>query len=331
MTAAAAGRVMAGHVLSVLGPVDPAGEDWGPVDAHEHLMMAGGAVPERFPDLLLDDVDAADAELADVAVEGGRVVVEATPIGLGRRPEALAELARRSGLVVVATTGFHKEAYYPADHWVRHATVEQLTEHVSADLGEGIDRRDYAAPWVERTAVRAGLIKVATELHHMSRLQERLFAAAAAAHARTGAPLTTHCEHGTYGLGQVEALGGLGVPANAITVGHVDKNPDPVYLADIAATGAACLLSNPGRVKYGPDARWIALVAGLVEAGHRDRILVGGDMAPRSMWRAHGGGPGMGWLFSGFLERLRRELGDDVWRAVAIDNPARFLTWRSPS
>lgn len=320
-----------GQVVAVLGPVDPTGPLWGPTDAHEHLMIAGGNVPERFPDILLDDVDAAARELDDVVAAGGRVVVEATPIGLGRRPRALADLARRTGVVIVAATGFHKDAYYPRDHWVRAAGIDRLTEHVVADLRDGIDGRDHAAPWREPTPVRAGVIKVATELHHITSLQRDMFAAAAAAHLVTGAPLTTHCEHGTHGIQQLEVLTGLGVATDAVSVGHVDKQPDPGYLRDVASAGAFCVFTNPGRIKYGPDSLWIELIAGLFEQGLGSQVLVGGDMAPRAMWRAHGGGPGIGWLFAGFLRRLRTQLGDAVADAVSVDNPGRALAWRPPS
>jgi phosphotriesterase-related protein len=320
--------VTVGRVVGVLGAVDPHGDAWGPVDAHEHLIIAGGNVPERFPGIRLDDVELAARELGDVRAAGGRVIVEATPIGLGRRPHALRHLAERSGLTVVATTGFHKEAYYPADHWVRKADAERLAGYVVADLTEGIDANDLAAPWPEPTDVRAGLIKLATEQHHLTTLQERMFEAGAAAHAATGAPITTHCEHGTFGVDQVRELDRLGIPADAISVGHVDKNPDIGYLRAVAATGAFLIFSNPGRTKYGPDSLWLDLLNRLAGDGHLDQLLVGGDMAPRSMWRAYDGGPGIGWLFSGFFTRLRHELGDAVADAITIDNPRRALTWR---
>lgn len=319
----------AGVVVGVLGVVDPEGPLWGPTDAHEHLMMAGGNIPEHFGEILLDDIEAADAELDDVVRAGGRVIVEATPIGLGRRPLALAELARRSGLVIVAATGFHKEEYYPADHWVRRAGVERLSGYVFADLTTGIDAGDYAAPWPEPTDVHAGVIKVATQQHAMTALQRQMFEAAAQAHLRTGAPITTHCEHGTFGLEQVAYLQNLGVAPDAVSVGHVDKNPDRSYLRAIAETGAFCVFSNPGRTKYGPDSLWIDLIADLAAHDLAGQVLVGGDMAPRSMWRAHGGGPGMGWLFDGFLARVRTDLGAPIADAVAIANPRRALRWRT--
>lgn len=316
------------HVLSVLGPVEVDGPQWGPVDAHEHLLMDGGLIPEKFPELHLADLEACVREVGDVAAAGGRVVIEATPIGLGRRPDGLAEVARRTGVVIVAATGFHKGAYYQRSHWLRTASTDRLRDLMVADLTEGIDAADYSAPWVERTAVRAGVVKVATEHHAISGVQRRVLAAAAEAHLATGAPITTHAEAGTHGVQQVELLTAAGVPAGAISVGHVDKDPDPGYHAELAATGAFLVFTNPGRTKYGPDSLWIDLLARLVERGHTDRLLVGGDMAPRAMWRAYGGGPGIGWLFSGFHARLRAELGVEVARAITVRNPAAAFAWR---
>lgn len=317
-----------GFVMSVLGPVEVEGPSWGPVDSHEHLLMNGGAIPERFADIHLYDVEACARELEDVRAAGGRVIIEATPIGLGRQPEALAQLARRMGLVIVAATGFHKGAYYPRSHWVGAAGVERITQLLVADLTEGIDRWDYGAPWVQRTAVRAGVIKIATEQHAMSHSQRDVFEAAAGAHAATGAPITTHLEGGTFGLEQLELLRSLGVQPAAVSLAHVEKNPDAGYHRELAATGAYLVFTGPGRIKYGPDSLLIERIASLEAHGYGQRVLVGGDMALRSLWRSLGGGPGLGWLFGGFLARLRAELGNKLADAVTVANPARAFAWR---
>lgn len=317
-----------GTVIGVLGPVDTDGPDWGPVDAHAHLLLDGGLIPDKFPDIHLHDVEACARELDDVIRAGGRVVIDATPIGLGRRPAELADLARRTGLVIVAATGFHKQAYYPKRSWVATAGVQRLTDLMLADLREGIDALDYGAPWVERTGVRAGVIKVAGERQRLSAREQAIFEAAAAAHAATGAPVTTHLEAGTFGLEQLELLRALGVAPQAVSLAHAEKNPDPGYHRELAASGAYVVFTSPGRIAYGPDSALLDQIGALVTAGLTDRVLVGGDMALRSLWRALGGGPGLGWLFSGFLARLRRELGDEVANAITIHNPARAYAWQ---
>ncbi|MGH9118362.1 MAG: phosphotriesterase family protein [Acidimicrobiales bacterium] len=301
------------------------------MDSHEHLFITGGVALQRFPELRLDDEEACVRELGEVADAGGRVVVEATPMGLGRAPRSMAEAARRSGVTIVAATGVHRSAFYLHDFWVYGTDAERLAPFLVADLTEGIDALDYRAPWVERTNVRAGIIKVGIDLFRITPAQQTVIEAAGAAHAATGAPLQVHLEAGTFGVEVLERLAAAGVPATSVALVHADRNPDPRYLRELAATGAFLLFTTMGRVKHGPDSLALALISDLAEAGFLDRLLVGGDMARRDMWRSHGGGPGLAWVFSGFLARLRREMGDEVADAIALSNPARHLAWKGPT
>jgi phosphotriesterase-related protein len=150
------------------------------------------------------------------------------------------------------------------------------------------------------------------------------------AYAATGAPVQVHLEAGTFGVEVLERLGAVGVPARSVALVHVDRNADPPYLRELAAAGAFVLFTTMGRVKYGPDSLVLSLIADLVDAGFGDRLLVGGDMARRDMWRSHGGGPGLAWIFSGFHARLRHQLGDEVADAITLTNPARHLAWKEP-
>jgi predicted metal-dependent phosphotriesterase family hydrolase len=102
-------------VETVLGPVTA--HELGEVDAHEHVFLR---TPVNPGDEFLD-ADKAAAELQRVAASGIRTVVDLTPVGLGRHPGQLAELSRTSGIHIVAATGFHRSAHYPAAHWARHA------------------------------------------------------------------------------------------------------------------------------------------------------------------------------------------------------------------
>ena len=99
------------------------------------------------------------------------------------------------------------------------------------------------------------------------------------------------------GLALVELLGSLGVPPDAVILAHLDRNPDVGEHAETAAAGAWLQLDGPGRTKYWPDSTILALIAGLAERGHADRLLLGGDTGRRSMMRAYGGGPGLDYVF----------------------------------
>lgn len=102
------------------------------------------------------------------------------------------------------------------------------------------------------TAVRTGVISIATEQHAMSRSQRDVFEARdRRPHAAIGVPIAIHLEGGTFGLEQLELLGSLGVQPAAVSLAHVEKNADAGYHRELAATGAYLVFTSPGRIKTG--------------------------------------------------------------------------------
>ncbi len=314
-------------IRTVTGDRDPS--DLGVTMAHEHLLMTGGWPVRHEPDFRLDSVDAAVAEVGRFAGAGGAALVEMTPLGFGRDPDGLAEVSRRTGVAVVAATGFHKLGYYADTHWLHHYTEEQIADLLVAELVEGLDRGGYEGPLVDRSPARAGVVKLATEYHRAGPAVERLAAAIGLAHARTGAPVSTHTEKGTMAHAQLDLLEAAGVAPDAVILGHVDHNPDPGLLGELASRGAYLCCDMPGRVKYGPDSQTLDLLAALDAAGHRDRILLAGDLARRSYWPAYGGGPGLDYVLTTFVPRLHAMGLDRLAEQALVVNPARALRLRA--
>jgi phosphotriesterase-related protein len=291
----------------VLGDLVPSA--LGPCDAHEHLFLVTPAQPgDEYA-----GVDEAVEEVHSFHAAGGRWLVDWTPIGLGRDLLGLARVARETGVHIVAATGLHRDVHYRADDAVRSAPASELAEQFTAEL---------AAP-----ELPCGVIKVGAGYHQLSPFERLAFEAAAAAHARTGAPVCVHTEHGTMGLELTELLGGLGVPPGSVVLAHLDRNPDPGEHAETAAAGAWLQLDGPGRTKYWPDSTILELIGALAERGHGDRILLGGDTGRRSMLRAYGGGPGLDYLFRRFKPRLERELGQELSDRIFVANPARAFSF----
>jgi 5-phospho-D-xylono-1,4-lactonase len=303
--------VSAAVVRTVRGDVEPAA--LGPCDAHEHLFLE---TPLQPHDTFLD-VGKAIEEAGSLAAAGARALVDWTPAGLGRSAEGLAAVSEATGLHVVAATGLHRDAHYAPDDPVRAAAAGTLAERFAREVTEGIDA----------TSIRAGIVKVGASYHHVTPFEATVFEAAAEAHARTGAPVGVHTEHGTMGLALVERLGALGVPAERVVLAHLDRNPDPGEHAETAATGAWLQLDGPGRTKYWPDATILALIADLAERGHAGRLLLGGDTGRRSMMRAYGGGPGLDYCFARFRPRLARELGEELAQTIFVANPAKAFAF----
>jgi phosphotriesterase-related protein len=312
-------------VRTVLGDIDAS--QLGVTDSHEHVVIAGGRTVELFPDFRLDDIDKAAEELAAARALGLRSVVDAMPADAGRDVSLLAEVSRRSGIHIVASTGVHHQRFYPERHWTERLSPDQLASLLVADITEGIDALDYGGPMVERTEHRAGVIKVAGSADGPSPRDARVFEAAAAAQRATGCPILTHCENGTGGLEQATLLERLGGDLRHVALSHVDKVVDRGYHRDLFATGAFLEYDHAFRWRDGPNGT-LQLLEWAAEDGHLDQVLLGLDAARRGYWAAYGGTPGIAWLLGGFADAMRhRGLGDADLHRLFVDGPARCYTF----
>ncbi|MFI1918183.1 phosphotriesterase [Nocardia sp. NPDC020380] len=295
---------MSATIRTVLGDIAP--ESLGVCNAHDHLFI-------RSPQLRgqeLDDADAALHELNSFAALGGQAVAQWTPWGLGQRLEDLPELSRQSGVHLIAATGLHQAKHY----------VPAQLANVYDDLADLFIHQLTATP------VRAGFIKVAGAFHHLDAHTRHVLAAAAAAHHATGAPLGVHLEGGTAALAVLDELTTThGVPPERVILGHLHRFPDSAIHRQVAATGAFVGFEGPSRAHHATDWRLIDNIAALVDSGHTDRILLGGDTVTVSA-RSTADGPGMPYLLDTLRPRIEREFGSDTATAVFITNPARAFS-----
>jgi 5-phospho-D-xylono-1,4-lactonase len=310
---------------TVLGDISP--EELGIVYAHEHLVIHGGRPVQLFPDFELADVDKAVAELAPVQAMGLRTVVDAMPADCGRDVLMLAEIARRSGVNVIAPSGLHHERYYHDRHWSVRLSADEIADLFVADISKGIDELDYCGPIVKRTPHKAGVMKIAGSSGGPSRRDEKVFAAAAMAQQRTGCPILTHCEGGTGAIEQVELLVRHGGDPDHIVLSHVDKIVDRQYMHDIAASGA--------RVEYDQGFRWgddengtLQLLEWAAEDGLLSHVTLGLDAARQKYWTQFGGSPGWTYLLGEFSRLMRqRGLGDTEQHILFIEAPRGAYTF----
>jgi phosphotriesterase-related protein len=315
-------------VRTVLGDVDPSA--LGITYAHEHVIIGPGRATALYPDFLLDDVDRMTSEVGAAAALGLRSVVDAMPADTGRDPGKLAELSRRTGVHILASTGLHHERFYGPAHWSTRLGAADLTALFRADVEDGIDAYDYSGPVVRRTSCRAGVVKAAGSEGGPSERDRPVFVAAAEVHRLTGVPIITHCENGTGALQQVRLLTDHGVPAAHIVLGHVDKVVDVGYHAELLATGAFAEYDQGFRWRDHPNGT-LELLEAMTAAGLIDRIVVGMDAARQAYYPGYGGSPGLTWLLDGFSRAMtKRGLDAAVRRAIFIENPARAFAFAEP-
>ncbi|MBA2635005.1 MAG: aryldialkylphosphatase, partial [Chloroflexi bacterium] len=287
--------------------------------AHDHVFLRTPALPgDEF-----EDLEPSTAEVMEGRASGIGAIVDVTPIGLGRRPDLLRAVSRSTGVPIIAATGYHRDAHYPAGHWVYEATVELLAERIVRDLEVGMDPADWTDPMAEPDPARAGAIKAGASYHHASDAEKRRLEAAAIGSRRAGVPILVHTEIGTFAHEIVNLLEGFGVAPHRIILAHLDRNPDAELHTEIAARGVSLEYDTMGRTKYRPDSELLDLVDRVVGAGHLDRLLLGQDLGRRSSLRSYGGGPGMRYLMETFVPRLRRRIGEEAVDAILVSNPAR--------
>ena len=311
---------------TVLGDISPA--EVGFAHCHEHTFILPGESCRLNADLLLDDLEKTTAELTEFRAAGGRTIVDAQPIGPERAPGLQKLASRRSGVNIVATSGFHRSCFYQPDHFRFSEPVDALAERFVAEVTNGM--AEYTGAEVTaNTDIRAGLLKFATECDAIDDQARRAAEAVAIAHLRCGAPIITHSERGTCAMEQIAMMQGHGVQPSAMLISHMDRNPDIRLHRDIAATGAYLVYDGISRTKYFPDSTIVDLICGMVEAHFGGRILLAMDMGPRTMWTSYGGGPGMSYLARTFLPKLRQAgLSRQQIDTLTTHNPAAALTFR---
>ena len=301
------------HVMTVLGPIEP--EALGVTLHHEHVIAKPMDVGAADPDLLLDSVEAALAELEDAYIAGVRAIVDMTPADYGRDAAAIYWVAQRAPVHLIVATGHHKHQHAAA--WVGDRSAREIAAMSIDEIRHGIPG----------TSVRPGVIKAGSSLNEITEIERRVFHAAAIAHHETGVPISTHTDKGTMALEQLAILREAGVTPERIIIGHLDFALDEDYLLRVLETGAYVSFDQVSKEKYALDTARAEMMHRLADAGHLDRLLFSGDLARKSYWLAYGGQPGFRYLVESFpVILMEAGFSAPEVRQLLVDNPRIALS-----
>jgi predicted metal-dependent phosphotriesterase family hydrolase len=282
-------------IHTVLGPVAP--EKLGATLMHEHAPIVDWSELYETPPAPLAPVRekllSETARLLDAfhdtlpPEDGPGAIVETTPIRVGRYPQLLADLARRSKVHLIACTGFWCEALAPQHPWAVRLSVtpggmDQMAGLFIREIAKGME--DPSGKWGERfTDIKAGIIKIGVSTY--LRPSERVcHIAAALASRETGCPITTHTTKGG-GLEQAELLLKHGAAPGKVIIGHQGHQDDRTndeaddYHQLIARLGCYVQFDRVDHKEYGID-KQARQIAKLIEAGFVKQLLVSHDHAP---------------------------------------------------
>jgi predicted metal-dependent phosphotriesterase family hydrolase len=284
---------------------------------HEHLVFdLSGVRQEVDQDSRLEDTPILDREIQILKESGCNTIVEVSNLGMGRDAKALYHIAKKHDLVIVASTGFYKESVYPA--FVFEKSAEELAEIMIREIKEGMDDTD----------IKAGLIsEIGSSLNKITATEQKVFQASIMAHKKTGAPISTHCEIGTMGKGQLEIFQRNEVNMNQISFGHQDLNTDIEEQLLLLNSGAYIQFDTIGKNSYRKDSDKVDNLLVLLDRGFEDQIMLSCDITRKSHLKAHGG-HGYNHLFESFIPALVNSgVTKEIIENMFIHNPRKFLAF----
>lgn len=262
-------------VNTVLGPLDT--RDLGFTLMHEHVLVAFPGVYREYPELLGESpLERAVEELRRAKEGGVDTMVDATTTDLGRDIELIAEASRRSGMNIIAVSGW----WLDVPPFFRGASVDQLADVFVREVEEGI----------AGTGIKAGILKAAADYGEMSPQAIVILRAVARAHLRTGVPIMVHSySPGQVGRQQLQILREEGVDPGRVKLDHSNDTTDVEYLTWLLEQGCYLGLDRyPGR-GTSPRARTNTMKA-LIDAGWAGRLCPSHDRSAISFvspdWRA---------------------------------------------
>ena len=254
-------------VQTVLGPIGL--DQLGRTLMHEHLFIAFSGA-EFDPTAVFDRpafIAEAVKRLTQLRVEHGVTsFLDPCPIEVGRDVTMMKEIAEKSGMHIICTTGFYFEAMGLPIYW-RARTAEEIAELYIREITVGIGN----------SGVRAGAIKVATGAPDITPLEMKFLAAACIAQKATGVPIITHTQDGHAGPEQQAAFAEGGVPAHKCLIGHCCGNADPAYHQRIVDGGSYIGFDRIGLARFQPDTVRADNLVKLIRSGRRGHIMMSQD------------------------------------------------------
>lgn len=271
-------------------------------------------------------VDAVSKEVTAFAQLGGRTIVDATgTAAIGRSPHRLADVARRTGLNVVMSTGPYLQKF-EQDRITARSVDDQATDIIH-DITTGVDGTDIRAGMIGEIGVSPDF----TPAEHGA-----LRAAATAQKELPAVAMNIHMpgweRYGDQVLDIV--LDEIGVNPAKVSLAHSDPSGhDVAYQHRLLERGVWLEFDMIGlditfpKEGASPAAHQTAdAVAGLIEAGYGDQLVLSHDLFLKQMWTSNGGN-GFAFVPGIFMDLLRqRGISDRQCTTLLVDNPRRLLT-----
>jgi phosphotriesterase-related protein len=316
-------------VETVRGPIDTS--RLGTTLMHEHVFVLNEELRTNYPSYWDEERRVADAvdKLRAAKAAGVDTIVDPTVIGLGRYIPRIERINAEVDINIVAATGLYTYNDLPFFfHFQGPGTLlqgpEPMIELFVRDIEEGI----------AGTAVKAAFLKCAIELQGLTPGVERAMRAVAAAHCKTGVPITVHTNvHNKSGLVAQQVFREEGCDLTKVVIGHSGDSTDLAYLIELMEAGSFIGMDRFGIDGLLPFEERVATVAELAKRGYAERMVLSQDASCFIDWfpEALPAVMAPNWTYTHIhkdvLPALReRGTTDAQIETMLVDNPRRYFT-----
>ncbi|XP_051554310.1 phosphotriesterase-related protein [Myxocyprinus asiaticus] len=346
---------LSGKVQTVLGLIEP--DQLGRTMTHEHLTMtfecchvppAPGdegvaAAPIEMKNLhwlqqnpyshrenllLSQETEAVKEELLCYRKAGGGTIVENTTMGISRNLPVLRQLAKDTGVHVIAGAGYYVDETHSDE--TRKMTIEKLTDIIVSEVLHGADGTD----------IRCGVIGEIGTSWPITESEKKVLRATAHAQTELGCPVIIHPGRNNAAPAEViRILQEAGGDISKTVMSHLDRSIfDRGELLEFAKMGSYLEYDLFGTemlnytfnldVDMPSDSQRVQILGFLIKEGYEDRLLIAHDIHTKNRLTKYGG-HGYSHILKNIVPKmLSRGVTQNQVDKILIENPKHWLTFK---
>ncbi len=297
------------YLITTFGPLDQT--KTGVILPHEHIFVDlrttdqsnyAQAEPENVIALM-------EPQLREAKKAGVDIIVESTPVGVGRRADLVKAVSKAADFPLIIPTGIYREPWIPEKF--HEMEEEELSEWMAKELEDEI----------ENTGVKAGWIKLSAGDNGMTACEEKILRAAAKAAMKTNSVIGSHTARGRVAKEQLSIIEECGYSPERFIWIHAQKEPDFDLNLDLAWSGAWIEYDSIGDDIY-TEVIYDRILR-ILDAGLGDQILLSHDRGWYDPAQTGGGTPlPFTYLTQTFVPRLHDAgLDEKTIRQLIRNNP----------
>jgi phosphotriesterase-related protein len=257
----------------------------------------------------MQDEELMTGEMRAAKSEGIACIVDGSDVEMGRDINFLRKISQRSGLPIVAGTGFYTLPFYPKT--LATMSEEQITQILIKQTETdpiGVFGEIGSWDWISAT-------------------ERKVFRAIGKAHLATNLSIFTHTGiPGKSALEQLDLFEDIGVKPNRIVIGHMGNLVDPKVEIhkEICRRGAFIGFDRQGGPGDGPQ---VQMAIALIDAGYFNNLMFSSDFYIPAQTKARNGA-GYAKTLTVFVPKVKAAgATDEQLRTIMNDNPRRFLAF----